>query len=561
MATYNVHGGHSLSCRGAARYLDEVNEDRIVKNKVIQYLRSAGHTVYDCTDDYGTTVNGNLVAIVQKCNAHNVDLDISIHLNAGGGTGCEVWNYDSRTKAVSDRICANISSALGIRNRGTKYEPELYVLRNSNALALLVECCFVDNMTDKNAWNAEKCAKAIAEGILNKSISSSSSSSGSTSKPSTSNLYRVRKSWTDSKSQIGAYASLENAKKSCPSGYNVYDWNGKVVYSNTPSSSTSTSQLYRVRLTWSDVKSQKGAFASLDNAKKTCDQNPGYSVFDSNGKVVYTSKSTSSNTSSGSSKPAEKPSEPSKDTTKEDTKPETPTYNDISPLKGFTNEQFLEYVGPRAKEDMKKTGVLASVTIAQSILESAWGQSELSIKANNLFGMKSSLSGNTWSSEWDGKVYSKYSNEEYNGVVTSVKSDFRMYSTVDASIKDHSDYLCGAKNGSELRYKGLKGEKNYRTAIQIIKDGGYATDSGYVDKICGIIEKYELDKFDKNEEIKDDEDIIVLPGGVDISDDKDNKSDNVSGKLDSIVTLLQAILKVITNGFDLIKNLFGSKNK
>ena len=79
---------------------------------------------------------------------------------------------------------------------------------------------------------------------------------------------------------------------------------------------------------------------------------------------------------------------------------------------------------------MKKTGVLASVTIAQSILESAWGQSELSLKANNLFGMKSSLSGNTWSSEWDGKVYSKYSDEEYNGVVTSVKSDFRMYSTV-----------------------------------------------------------------------------------------------------------------------------------
>lgn len=552
MATYNVHGGHSLSCRGAAKYLDEVNEDRIVKNKVIQYLRSAGHTVYDCTDDYGTTVNGNLAAIVQKCNAHNVDLDISIHLNAGGGTGCEVWNYDSRTKVVSDRICANISSALGIRNRGTKYEPELYVLRNSNALALLIECCFVDNMTDKNAWNAEKCAKAIAEGILNKSISTSSSSnSGTASKPSTSNLYRIRKSWSDAKSQVGAYASLDNAKKSCPSGYNVYDWNGKMVYSNSPSSSTTASSLYRVRLTWSDVKSQKGAFASLDNAKKVCNQNPGYSVFDSSGKTVYTNKSTSSNTPATPSTPVEKP--------KEDTKPDTPKYNDISPLKGLSNEQFLEYVGQRAKEDMKKTGVLASVTIAQSILESAWGQSELSLKANNLFGMKSSLSGNTWSSEWDGKIYSKYSDEEYNGVVTSVKSDFRMYSTVDASIKDHSDYLCGAKKGSELRYKGLKGETNYKTAIQIIKDGGYATDSGYVDKICVIIEKYELDKFDKNEEIKDDEDIIVLPGGVDISEDKDNKSDNVSGKLDSIVTLLQAILKVITNGFDLIKNLFGSK--
>ena len=47
---------------------------------------------------------------------------------------------------------------------------------------------------------------------------------------------------------------------------------------------------------------------------------------------------------------------------------------------------------------MKKTGVLASVTIAQAILESGWGQSELSLKANNLFGMKTNLSGNTWAS-------------------------------------------------------------------------------------------------------------------------------------------------------------------
>ena len=83
MAVYNVHGGHSLVCRGAAALLDEVNEDRKVKNRVIELLRAAGHTVYDCTDDSGTTQNKNLSAIVQKCNAHNVSLDISIHLNSG----------------------------------------------------------------------------------------------------------------------------------------------------------------------------------------------------------------------------------------------------------------------------------------------------------------------------------------------------------------------------------------------------------------------------------------------------------------------------------------------
>ena len=128
MAVYNVHGGHSLICRGASGLLDEVNEDRAVKNKVIAYLRAAGHTVYDCTDDNGRTQGANLSAIVAKCNAHKVDLDVSIHLNAGGGTGCEVENYDSGTKAVSDRICANISAALVISVRGRKYMEDLYVL-------------------------------------------------------------------------------------------------------------------------------------------------------------------------------------------------------------------------------------------------------------------------------------------------------------------------------------------------------------------------------------------------------------------------------------------------
>ena len=54
---FNVHGGHSLKCRGASGLLDEVNEDRVVKNKVIELLRNEGHTVYDCTDDNGKDQN------------------------------------------------------------------------------------------------------------------------------------------------------------------------------------------------------------------------------------------------------------------------------------------------------------------------------------------------------------------------------------------------------------------------------------------------------------------------------------------------------------------------
>ena len=168
----NVHGGHSLKCRGATGLLDEVNEDRAVKNRVIELLRANGHTVYDCTDDVGKTQNANLRNIVRKCNDHKVDLDVSIHLNAGGGTGTEVYVYSDNSKAKdeAERIVKNISNTLGIRNRGVKTSTKLYVLRKTNSPALLVECCFVDNAIDKVKWNADKCAKAIVEGILNKSV-------------------------------------------------------------------------------------------------------------------------------------------------------------------------------------------------------------------------------------------------------------------------------------------------------------------------------------------------------------------------------------------------------
>lgn len=169
---FNVHGGHSLKCRGASGLLDEVNEDRAVKNKVIELLRANGHTVYDCTDDAGATQNANLRNIINKCNSHKVDLDVSIHLNAGGGTGTEAYVYSdsSKAKGYAQRIVNNISNSLGIRNRGVKTRTNLYVLRKTKSPSLLIECCFVDNATDKEKWNVDKCAKAIVEGVLNATV-------------------------------------------------------------------------------------------------------------------------------------------------------------------------------------------------------------------------------------------------------------------------------------------------------------------------------------------------------------------------------------------------------
>lgn len=168
-------------------------------------------------------------------------------------------------------------------------------------------------------------------------------------------------------------------------------------------------------------------------------------------------------------------------------------------LKGLTEKQIIAKIGSLFTADQKKTGILASVSMAQFILESGYGLSELAQKANNCFGMKKSLSGNTWSgSTWDGKsVYTKKTQEDDGtGKHYTITADFRKYSCVEDSISDHSAYLLGAMNGSKKRYAGLKGCTDYKKAIQIIKDGGYATSTAYVKNICNVIEKWNLTQYD-----------------------------------------------------------------
>lgn len=228
--------------------------------------------------------------------------------------------------------------------------------------------------------------------------------------------------------------------------------------------------LYRVRKTWTDSKSQVGAYAVLDNAKKNCPA--GYSVYDEAGKVVYTKKSA---------------------------EPVRRNGMQATELKGLTAKELIEKIGPLFTADQKKSGVLASVSMAQFILESGWGKSGLTQKANNAFGMKKSLSGNTWAgSAWDGKsVVSMQTGEETeDGKPYTITAEFRKYACIEDSIADHSAYLTGAKDGDELRYKGLKGCKKYKQAAQIIKAGGYATSTSYVKALCDIIKEYKLTDYE-----------------------------------------------------------------
>ena len=146
----NVHAGHNADGRiacGAIGFIRESTEARRVKDAVVAQLRQLGHTVYDCTVDSASGVSANLSQIVSKCNAHDVDLDVSIHFNSGAGdsagnsrtTGTEVYVYNaaSKAKGYAERVCAAIAG-LGYRSRGVKYSTGLYVLRNTKSPAMLL---------------------------------------------------------------------------------------------------------------------------------------------------------------------------------------------------------------------------------------------------------------------------------------------------------------------------------------------------------------------------------------------------------------------------------------
>lgn len=165
-----------------------------------------------------------------------------------------------------------------------------------------------------------------------------------------------------------------------------------------------------------------------------------------------------------------------------------------------SNESFIEVIGAIAKENMKCSGILASVTVAQAILESGFGTSGLCKEANNLFGIKTSLSGNNWeNSTWDEvSTYTSLTAEQTkSGREYYITASFRAYPSIVDSVGDYAAYLIGAVNGDHYRYDGIQYQKDYRTAAQIIKYGGYATDVNYVDKVCNIIETYNLTRFDE----------------------------------------------------------------
>ena len=169
-------------------------------------------------------------------------------------------------------------------------------------------------------------------------------------------------------------------------------------------------------------------------------------------------------------------------------------------------KNFIKMVGETAKKDMQTSHILASITTAQAILESAYGTSELAKKANALFGIKKN--------GWTGKTYTVKSKEEENGKLVWRTSVFRKYNSYAESIADHSSYLKTRKaDGKNLTYSKVVGECNYKKATQALQNAGYSSYSNYANMLCNLIEKYKLTQYDV---------LIVTPTSV------SNKSDKIN---------------------------------
>ncbi|WP_054777373.1 glycoside hydrolase family 73 protein [Lacticaseibacillus saniviri] len=140
-----------------------------------------------------------------------------------------------------------------------------------------------------------------------------------------------------------------------------------------------------------------------------------------------------------------------------------------------------------AKRLQQAYGVLPSITLAQAILESNWGNSGLAKNYHNLFGVKGTDPSNT----------KLLTTQEYvNGEWQTVKARFRVYSDDSASMKDHVLLFVNGTDWNPQQYAAVLAAKDYREAAVALQTSGYATDPDYPSKLISLVKEYDLDQYD-----------------------------------------------------------------
>ena len=150
--------------------------------------------------------------------------------------------------------------------------------------------------------------------------------------------------------------------------------------------------------------------------------------------------------------------------------------------KKMTREDYIALHKDDALNDMKRTGVPASITLSQALLESEDGNSTLATEANNHFGIKCA--------DWQGPTYTKDDDQR--------DECFRKYKSVLESYDDHSNFL---KTRDRYAFLFSFEPTDYKSWAKGLKKAGYATNPQYADRLIKIIEDYHLNLLDEGKNI------------------------------------------------------------
>ncbi|MGY3744355.1 glycoside hydrolase family 73 protein [Oenococcus kitaharae] len=148
---------------------------------------------------------------------------------------------------------------------------------------------------------------------------------------------------------------------------------------------------------------------------------------------------------------------------------------------------FIKKRAPYARQLQGQYRVLASINLAQTILESQWGTSTLASKYNNYYGIKAQ--GNQRSVEMSTREY-------LNGKWVTEKDRFAVYANWQAGMLAHAQFIRNGTNLNAGQFKDVLASGNYRDAAAALVKDGYATDPDYAQKIVAIIENYKLNQYD-----------------------------------------------------------------
>ena len=213
-----------------------------ITKAAVKYLRASGVTVISDAD---TNNNKNMIADVKWANSEKVAIYVSLHCDwYKAPTGTMPLYVSTKGKTLATAINKAVISGMSMKTRGATKRTDLYELNYTDAPACIFETGSIKADISKLKNEPDKYGKCIAQGICNY-LGIAFEEQAPAPAPTTQQLYRVRKTWADSKSQVGAYKSLDNAKKECDKhpGYYVFDESGKAVYTSKSAEKTNAQKL------------------------------------------------------------------------------------------------------------------------------------------------------------------------------------------------------------------------------------------------------------------------------------------------------------------------------